>query len=250
MTIYAAELDAFNNDEVNLLQELAHDLEFGIITLRTGAERNCMATQQKQHETVLHQSLVDSIQAIATTLELRDPYTAGHQRRVATLASAIGEEMGLSPHQIEGMHLAASIHDVGKIRVPAEILNRPGKLMPLELELIRTHAQSGYDIVKDVRFPWPIARIIVEHHERVDGSGYPNGRHGDQLLLESKIVTVADVVEAMTSHRPYRPGLGLDAALEHVAEYRGVWYDAAVVDACLRLFREDRFRFESTGRAA
>ncbi|HJV73052.1 MAG TPA: HD domain-containing phosphohydrolase [Noviherbaspirillum sp.] len=169
--------------------------------------------------------------------------------RVATLARAIGEEMGLSPHQIEGMHLAASIHDVGKIRVQAEILNRPGKLMPLELELIRTHAQSGYDIVKDVRFPWPIARIIVEHHERVDGSGYPNRRRGDQLLLESKIVTVADVVEAMTSHRPYRPGLGLDAALEHIAEYRSVWYDAAVVDACLRLFRENRFRFESMGRA-
>lgn len=250
LTIYASELDAFNTDEVGLLQELANDLAFGIVTLRTGAERDRMAAEQKQHEVVLRQSLIDSIQAIATTLEFRDPYTAGHQRRVATLASAIGEEMGLSPHQIEGMHLAASIHDVGKVRVPAEILNRPGKLMPLELELIRTHAQSGYDIVKDVRFPWPIARIIVEHHERVDGSGYPNGKQGDQLLLESKIVTVADVVEAMTSHRPYRPGLGLDAALAHIAEYRGVWYDAAVVDACLRLFREDRFRFEAMGRAA
>lgn len=250
LTIYAGELDAFNADEVDLLQELANDLAFGIVTLRTGAERDRMAAEQKQHEAVLRQSLVESIQAIATTLELRDPYTAGHQRRVATLASAIGEEMGLSPHQIEGMHLAASIHDVGKVRVPSELLNRPGKLLPIEMELIRTHAQSGHDIVKDVRFPWPIARIIVEHHERVDGSGYPNGRRGDQLLLESKIVTVADVVEAMTSHRPYRPGLGLDAALAHIAEYRGVWYDEAVVDACMALFRENRFQFEALGRAA
>lgn len=249
LTIYAAEPDAFSTGEVRLLQELADDLAFGIATLHMRAERDRMIQVQQEHDSVLRTSLVESIQAISTTLEMRDPYTAGHQRRVAMLASAIGREMGLSESTIEGMHLAASIHDVGKIHIPSEILNRPGKISPIELELIKTHAQAGHDIVKDVRYPWPIARIILEHHERLDGSGYPNHLKGDEILLESRIVTVADVVEAMMSHRPYRPGLGLDTALEHIAGYRGVWYEPQAVDACLRLFREKQYSFDALPEA-
>ncbi len=248
LTIYASEPDAFSPDEVRLLQEMADDLAFGITTLRTRADRDRMAKVQQEYDAILRQSLMESIQAIATTLELRDPYTAGHQRRVALLASAIGREMGLPESTIEGMHLAASIHDVGKIQVPSEILNKPGKISPIELELIKTHPQAGHDIVKDVRFPWPIARIILEHHERLDGSGYPNHLKGDEILLESRIVTVADVVEAMTSHRPYRPGLGLEAALEQIETNRGSWYDPQAVDACIRLFREKRYSFDGTDK--
>lgn len=244
LTIYAGEPDAFDADEVKLLQELANDLAFGIVTLRTGVEHDRMAKEQQHYDARLRGSLVDSIQAIAATLEMRDPYTAGHQRRVAALATAIGREMGLSEAQMEGLHLAASIHDVGKIHIPSEILNKPGRLSALELELIKTHAQAGYDILKDIRFPWPIARIVREHHERLDGSGYPNQLRGDQILRESRILTVADVVEAMTSHRPYRPGLGLDVALEHISDRRGEWYDADVVDICIRLFRESRYSFD------
>ncbi len=244
LTIFASETDAFSSDEVRLLQEMADDLAFGITTLRTRAERDRMAKVQREYDSILRESLMESIQAIATTLEFRDPYTAGHQRRVALLASAIGREMGLPESTVEGMHLAASIHDVGKIQVPSEILNKPGRISAIEMELIKTHPQAGHDIVKDVRFPWPIARIILEHHEHIDGSGYPNHLKGEEILLESRIVTVADVVEAMTSHRPYRPGLGLEAALEHIASYRGTWYEPLAVDACMRLFREKRYSFD------
>ncbi|MBC7858328.1 MAG: GAF domain-containing protein [Burkholderiaceae bacterium] len=241
LTIYAAEPDSFDADAVKLLQELADDLAFGIVTLRMVAERDRMAQEQHQHEARLRESLIDSVQALATTLEMRDPYTAGHQKRVAALAKAIGQEMGLPEQRLQGMHLAASTHDVGKIQIPSEILNKPGRLSGIEMELIRTHATAGHDILKDIRFPWPIARIVHEHHEHVDGSGYPNRLRGEQILLESSIVTVADVVEAMTSHRPYRPGLGQEAALEHIVQYRGSWYRNDVVDACLKLFHEGRY---------
>jgi HD-GYP domain-containing protein (c-di-GMP phosphodiesterase class II) len=185
----------------------------------------------------------DSVQAIATTVEMRDPYTAGHQQRVAQLSVAIARELGLSPDRIHGLHLAAIIHDLGKIHVPAEILSKPGELSRLEFELIKTHAQIGHDIIKDVVFPWPIARMLLQHHEHPDGSGYPNGLVDADLLLESKILTVADVVEAMGSHRPYRPTLGIDAAVDHVKDKRGAWYDPAVVDACVRLVRHGAFAF-------
>jgi PAS domain S-box-containing protein len=241
LTIYAAEPDSFDADAVKLLQELADDLAFGIVTLRMVAERDRMAHEQHHHEARLRESLIESVQALATTLELRDPYTAGHQKRVAALAKAIGQEMGLPEPRLQGMHLAASIHDVGKIQIPSEILNKPGRLSGIEMELIRTHATAGHDILKDIRFPWPIARIVHEHHEHLDGSGYPKRLDGAQILLESSIVTVADVVEAMTSHRPYRPGLGLEAALEHIVQYRGSWYRPEVVDACLKLFHEGRY---------
>ncbi len=235
LTIYAVDPGAFNEEEVALLEELANDLAFGIITLRTRKEH-------EQHAVILRQSLEQSIQTIADTVEARDPYTAGHQRRVAVLAKAIAQEMGLPEEQVSGLHLAAIIHDLGKIHIPAEILSKPGKLSRIEFELIKTHPQEGYNILKDVKFPWPIADIILQHHERMDGSGYPQGLKGEQILLEARIMAVADVVESMMSHRPYRPGLGIEAALEEIEQNRDVRYDPKVVDACLTLFRERNYQ--------
>jgi putative nucleotidyltransferase with HDIG domain len=174
-------------------------------------------------------------------VEARDPYTAGHQRRVAALATAIAQEMDLPEEQINGIHLAAIIHDLGKIQIPAEILSKPSKLSDIEFMLIKQHPQAGYDILKDVKFPWPIAEVILQHHERMDGSGYPQGLKSEQILLESKIMAVADVVEAMSSHRPYRAGLGIEAALDEIILGRGTRYDPQVADACVALFQEKKY---------
>ncbi|WP_323242970.1 HD-GYP domain-containing protein [Synechococcus sp. BA-124 BA4] len=192
-----------------------------------------------REQELLYRQLVSVLGGMA---EMRDPYTAGHQTRVANLAVAIGAELGLSPKEQEGLRLGASVHDIGKITVPAEILCKPTKLTRHEYDLIKEHVEAGYQILKDVAFPWPIARIVYEHHERMDGSGYPNGRTGDQLLPESRIVAVADVVESMCAHRPYRAGLGTEAALAEIEKNRGLLYDPAVVDACLRVFREKGYR--------
>lgn len=231
LNIYAAEANAFDGEEVRLLEELASDLAYGIASLRT-------ARAHAQHEAILRQSLEQSIQAIADTVEARDAYTAGHQRRVAMLATAIAQEMGLPKDQINGLHLAATIHDLGKIQIPGEILSKPGRLTDIEFMLMKTHPQAGYDIIKNVQFPWPIADIILQHHERLNGSGYPQGLTDEAILPEAKILAVADVVEAMSSHRPYRPGQGIEVALEEVERGRGSLYDPQAVDSCIRLFRE------------
>ena len=199
-------------------------------------------TERKESIERIRKSLGATVQAIAVTVETRDPYTAGHQRRVADLARAIATEMNLPTDQIDGIRMAGVIHDLGKISVPADILSKPAKLTALEFGIIKTHAQSGHDILKDVEFPWPIARMVLEHHERMDGSGYPNGLTGENLLVESQILSVADVVEAMASHRPYRPALGIDAALKEIENNKGTLYDTGVVDACLRLFRENGYQ--------
>jgi PAS domain S-box-containing protein len=201
-------------------------------------------TDRKQKAERIKKALGATIHAIAVTVETRDPYTAGHQRRVADLACAIATEMNLSVDQIDGIRMATTIHDLGKISVPADILSKPTKLTNLEFSLIKTHSQSGYDILKDIDFPWPVARTVLEHHERMNGSGYPNGLTGDNLLLESRILAVADVVESMASHRPYRPSLGIKAALEEIEKNRGTLYDNAVADACLRLFREKGYQLQ------
>ena len=180
--------------------------------------------------------------AIASLVETRDPYTAGHQNHVSDLAHAITTEVGLSKYQIEGLRIAGKIHDIRKVSIPAEILSMPRKLTAIEFNLIKTHAQSGHDIIKDIEFPWPIARMILEHHERLDGSGYPHGLTGDNLLLESRILSVADVVEAIATHRPYLPALGLDAVLGEITKSKGVLYDTDAVDACMRLFREKGYK--------
>jgi PAS domain S-box-containing protein len=210
------------------------------ISERKEAEKERRANAEK-----LEHILLQTIGAIAATVEARDPYTAGHQHRVALLASAIAREMGLAAEIVHGISLAASIHDLGKIRVPAEILSKPGRLNSIEYELVKGHSQTGYDIIKDIQFPLPIAQMVLQHHERLDGSGYPQGLKDGQILLEAKILAVADLVEAMSSHRPYRPSLGLDAALEEIIKSRGTLYDTEVVDSCIALFRGNLFNFDS-----
>jgi len=243
LSICARERNAFDRDELMLLAELAEDLNFGILSLRTRIQRDeAIAAEQRGLER-LRANLEATIGAVAATVEARDPYTAGHERRVAELASAIARELDLPPDRVEGIHFGALIHDLGKIRVPAEILSKPSALTRPEFELVKEHAQAGYDILKGVQFPWPVAEMAWQHHEHVDGSGYPQGLKGDAMLLESKILAVADTVEAMSSHRPYRPALGVEAALAEITAHRGDWYDPDVVDACLRLFRENRFVF-------
>ncbi len=184
------------------------------------------------------------IRSMALTLEMRDPYTAGHQQRVASLVTAITEEMGFSHERTEGARMAAMIHDIGKISVPAEILSKPGVITEIEFSLIKTHPQIGYEILEEIEFPWPIAQMVLQHHERIDGSGYPSALEGEVILLEAKIIGVADVVEAMASHRPYRPALGIAKAIEEIEKNRNTKYDPEVVDACLKVFSGKGFSFD------
>ena len=194
----------------------------------------------------LRKTLHGVIQAMAMMVEARDPYTAGHQRRVADLGRAIAQEMGASQDEVDGVRIAGMIHDIGKISVPAEILSKPTKLSEIELALIKVHSEAGHGILKEIDFPWPIATIVLQHHERIDGSGYPANLKGDQIIIEARILAVADVVESMASHRPYRPGLGIDAALNEIEKNSGISYDKTVTDACLRLFREKGFQLAET----
>jgi putative nucleotidyltransferase with HDIG domain len=202
-------------------------------------------TTRKQAEKTLRETLENLQKALGTTIhvlvsavETRDPYTAGHQVRVADLATNIATEMGLSRDRIEGLRMAAVIHDIGKLYVPAEILSKPKRLREIEFALVREHTQKGYEILKDVESPWPLAEIVYQHHERMDGSGYPRNLEGEEIVLEARILAVSDVVESMASHRPYRPTLGIEAAVEEIERNRGILYDRDVVDACLRLIRE------------
>ncbi|BDD87714.1 HD-GYP domain-containing protein [Desulfofustis limnaeus] len=205
---------------------------------------NALLEQKVKHQTAeLQEMLNGSIISMARMVEIRDPYTAGHQQRVAQLACAIASKLGLSDHVIEGIRIAGLLHDVGKIRIPVSILSRAGSLLDAELEVIKIHSQVGFEILKNIPFPWPVAQAVFQHHERLDGSGYPLGLRGGDLLLESKILTVADVTEAKSSFRPYRPALGLQAAIDELKDYRGVYYDADTVDACLELLTKENFTF-------
>jgi PAS domain S-box-containing protein/putative nucleotidyltransferase with HDIG domain len=208
-------------------------------------------TDRKQAEEKLQETLESLRKAVGTTIqvmvsavETRDPYTAGHQIRSADLARAIATEMGLPPEKIEGIRMAGSIHDIGKLSIPAEILSKPTKLSDIEFSLIKEHASKGFEMLKNVESPWPLAEIVRQHHERMDGSGYPRKLNGEEILIEARILSVADVVEAMASHRPYRAGLGIDAALAEIEKNRGIIYDSTAADACLRLFREKGFKLE------
>jgi len=198
-------------------------------------------TDLKETEEKLRTLMNSTINVISTTVEKRDPYTSGHQIRVARLARAIAAEMRLDRDRIETIHIAALIHDLGKIAVPVEILNKPTTLSETEFNLIKSHSREGYEIIKSVDFPGPVARVVLEHHEKLDGSGYPQGLKGEEMLLESRVLAVADVVEAMASHRPYRPALGIDAALRELESKRGILFDPGIVDVCLKLFKEKRF---------
>jgi PAS domain S-box-containing protein len=206
------------------------------ITARKQAEEEIKRGYEQLQET-LH----STVKALASTVEMKDQYTAGHQPRVTQLACAIAEEMGLSEDQIEGIRMAASIHDIGKIMVPAEILNKPGPLSEIQYEMIKMHPRAGYDILKGLKLPWPVAQIILQHHERQDGSGYPQGLSGEEIIVEARILAVANVVEAMNAHRPYRPAYDIKEALAEISKNRGTFYEATVVDACLRLFTEKGF---------
>ncbi len=191
----------------------------------------------------LSEAMRGTIEAIAMTAEMRDPYTSGHQRRVATLAKVMAEKLGWSEDKVEGIYMAGLIHDIGKIKVPSDILCYPGRLTEAEFSIIKPHPKIGYDILKGIDFPWPLAEIVLQHHERLDGSGYPNGLSGDQILKKASILAVADVMEAMSSHRPYRPALGTNCALEELTSNRGILYDPDAVDICVTLFTKDKFSF-------
>jgi len=192
----------------------------------------------------LNKLLNDTVGGLVSAIELRDPYTAGHQRRVTQLAMAIANKLNLPKDELDCIRIAAMIHDIGKINVPAEILSKPGKINQFELELLQGHPQAGYDILKEIDFPWPVAETVLQHHERMDGSGYPNGLKDDDILIQAKVIYVADVVEAMSSDRPYRPAVGTEKALNELNENRGILYNEEIVDACLKLFIEDNFKFE------
>ena len=201
------------------------------------------AALQRSHDQ-LRQALEGTITAITRAVEARDLYVAGHQRRVAQLACAIANELELTAEQIEGIHMGAMIHDIGKIHLPAEILGKPAHLLEAEFALVKSHPEVGFEILKDIEFPWPVAEIAHQHHEHLDGSGYPQGLVDNEILLEARIVCVADVVEAMACHRPYRPALGIERALAEIEKNSGVFYDQVVVAACQRLFLEKKFTFE------
>ena len=208
------------------------------IDQRKRAERDLSASLLR-----LQTTLEATIRAMASMVEMKDPYTSGHQRRVARLATAIAEEMGLPEARVIAARFAGTIHDLGKVVIPAEILSKPGRISAIEMEMIKTHPQAGYDILKGIEFPWPIADIVLQHHERMDGSGYPRGLRGSALLPEARILIVADFVEAMASHRPYRPAHGIETALAEMLEGRGTLFDAQVVDSCLALVGSGRFSF-------
>ena len=205
--------------------------------------RKRMQDELQQSFEKVEMAMHSAIQAISMTLEKRDPYTSGHQQRVADLAKSIAGELGLTEDQRQSIYMAAAIHDIGKISLPAEILVKPIQLSDIEVSLIQTHAEAGYDILKGIEFPWPIADIVLQHHERLDGSGYPQGLAGDNILLEARIIGVGDVVETMASHRPYRPSIGINKALEEITKKSGMLYDPSVVNACLKLFYEKGFVF-------
>ena len=205
------------------------------------SEKRRAEEQIQRYVAQLENAFMSTVEVATTMGEMRDPYTAGHQRRVAEIAVAVGAELGFDARRQEGLRVAGYLHDLGKIRVPSEILSKPGRLSPAEFQLVQGHAQASHDVLKGVEFPWPVAQIALQHHERMDGSGYPQGLKGEAILLEARIVAVADVIEAMSSHRPYRPGLGIDKALAEIERGRGGSYDTEVVDACLRLFRERGF---------
>lgn len=226
------------------LARLAPAVQRALASEQSARARQAAEKALRESEKKLRTSLLDSITALAAIVEMRDPYTSGHQRRVAQLAIAIARKMQLSEEQVEGIHLASVVHDVGKIRVPAEILSKPGRLSELEFALIKDHPRNGYEILSPIDFPWPIAQIVLQHHERLDGSGYPQGLRGEQITLEARILSVADVVEAMSSHRPYRAGLGEEAALGEISANRGMHFDPLVVDACIALFREQQYSFQ------
>jgi len=242
-----------NQDEMiklnNNLEERIKDKTAKLVKTNQGLIKEIKIREEVEKELLtanvkLNKLLNDTVGGLVSAIELRDPYTAGHQRRVTQLAMAIAQKMNLSKDKLDCIRIAAMIHDIGKINVPAEILSKPGRINQFELELLQNHPQAGYDILKKIDFPWPVAETVLQHHERMDGSGYPNGLKDEEILIQAKVLYIADIVEAMSSDRPYRPALGTEKALNELNENRGILYNEEIVDACLKLFIEDNFKFE------
>lgn len=244
LNIYAREQDAFDSGEVNLLKELAEALAYGIVSLRA---RSAQKQSEKEIQSTLEKlrgALGGTIQVVESIVEEKDPYTAGHQRRATDLARSMAKEMGLSSDKIDAIRMAGAIHDIGKISIPTEVLSKPTPLTDAEFELIKKHPQVGYDILKEIDFPWPVAEIVLQHHERLNGSGYPQGLKNGQIWMEARVLGVADVVEAMSSHRPYRPAHGKKKAVEEIEKNKGTLFEPQAVDVCVRLIVEKGYQFK------
>lgn len=241
MMIYSRAIGGFGPEEVTLFEAFADSLMYGIDTRRTRQAYEASVRAQAADERELRKALEDALMAMAGVLEQRDPYTAGHQKHVAELAVAIGREMGLDQESLHALHLAAIVHDLGKIEVPVEILTKPARLNPQEFALVKRHPEVGYNLLRMINFPWPIADIIRQHHEYLDGSGYPHGLHGDQILPQARVLTVADIVESISSDRPYRPAQGVAVAMAEISRLRGTKLDPAVVDAAIAVIGRGEF---------
>lgn len=244
-SIFSSRSDFFGPEERALCERLATNLSYALDHFDQRGERDRAQAQVQEHLLQLESAMLGTVAALSSTVEQRDPYTSGHQRRVGELAAAMGAEMALSAEHCRGLRVIGMVHDVGKIGVPAEILARPGKLSAVEFDLIKAHSLIGYEILKEIQFPWPVAEAVRQHHERLDGSGYPQGLRGEAVILEARILAVADVVESMASHRPYRPMLGIEAALAEIEAHGAALYCPQATAACLRLFRERGYRFAS-----
>lgn len=243
LNLYSHEVNAFDAEEREYLEALASDLSRALTTIDSLREYERVDTERLAAISRSQEALFEAVTVLSDTLELRDPYTAGHQRRVTWLGMEIGKELGLSEPQLEALNIACLLHDIGKISAPAEILSKPGRLSAVEFELIKQHPKVGEELLKKVSFDAPIAKIIGQHHERLDGSGYPRGLKGDEILLEARIITVADVMEAMISHRPYRPGLSLEKAIAELESGMDTRYDRAVVQACIKIMHQGGYQF-------
>ncbi len=238
--------DLFTLEMINSLEELGYII--GMAVKENQAENEVRKNEKKLKENfkILRErkSVLGIIHAISLTIQVKDPYTAIHQWRVSDLAGVIAKEMKLNKDQSDSVIMSGSIHDLGKLSIPSEILSKPGKITEVEYNLIKSHSQCGYDILKSIEFPWPIAKIVLQHHERINGTGYPNSLRGDNIILEARILSVADVVEAMCFYRPYRPALGIDKALEEIKKNKGILYDPDIVDICIKIFVEKGFEFK------
>jgi PAS domain S-box-containing protein/putative nucleotidyltransferase with HDIG domain len=248
LVVYAGQAKAFEPIALDVFQDLARQIAFGVRVIEQEksleTERQRTSRMQKQ----LTEALSAMVEPIVLAMEMRDPYTAGHQTRVAEIACAMGREMGWNEDRLQGLRIAAQVHDIGKISIPAEILTKPGKLNDAERAMINQHSETGYTILKDIPFPWPIAQIVRQHHEKMDGTGYPLGLKGDEILPESRVLAVADIVEAMTCYRPYRQGIQLDTVLESIETDAGTKLDAEAVRICLDLFRNKHFMLPGLNR--
>jgi putative nucleotidyltransferase with HDIG domain len=240
LVVYSAVPNAFGTEEAKLFESLAHELSFGLRAIERQHQLDDQIHQKELVQERLAGALKATIEAMSRTMEWRDPYTAGHQKRVALISAAIAKKLGLDNEQIEALYMAAMVHDLGKVAVPAEILTKPSRLTDLEMKMVQGHAESGYQILKDIPFPYPIAEMVYQHHERLDGSGYPRALKDEAICLEARILAVADTIEAMATHRPYRPGRGLDLAIKEVMAEAGSKLDQGIANAAFELYSDGK----------